>query len=56
VPIEREKTLLCEACEKLDREKSIAARLPMYEEGERLNIRRIKAKGITKQTIDILGR
>ena len=31
-PIEREQMLFCEACEKLDREKSIAARLPMYEE------------------------
>ena len=30
--IEREKTLLCEASEKLDHEKSIAARLPMHKE------------------------
>jgi len=46
VAIEREKMLLSKACEKLAREKSIAARLPMHEEGERPNIRRFKAKSI----------
>ena len=56
VLIEREKTLLCQACEKLDGEKSIAAGLPMDEQGERPNIRRLTANSIAKQLINIVGR
>src|SRR4029077_3144811 len=55
MPIEREKVLLRQACEKLDGEKGIAARLPMYELGQRPNIRRLTANSIAKQLIDIAG-